>query len=140
MNVSRETMLKQRDLTRTLKVPQPWWVCEGVPGRLPCPASRASACCRAARAPSRAARQTPFSSTYSCVIDPAARVSARAGLGSGGWSLTLHARSAGLRARSFPWARRQGLSWEKSQSRELRRPDLYCNPSAAFSAPRASAP
>lgn len=82
MNVSRETMLKQRDLTRTLKVPQPWWVCEGVPGRLPCPASRASACCRAARAPSRAARQTPFSSTYSCVIDPAARVSARgAGLG-----------------------------------------------------------
>lgn len=133
-------MLKQRALARTRKVPQPWWACEGVPGKLPCPASRASACCRAARTPSRAARQTPFSSTYSCVIDPAARVSARAGLGSGGWSLTLHAQSAGLQARSFPWARRQGLSWEESQSPELRGPDLDRNPSAAFSAPRASAP
>lgn len=130
----------QRGLARTRKVPQSGWVCEGVPGRLPGPASRASARCRGARAPSPAARQTPFSSTYSCVIDPAARVSARAGLGSGGWSLPLLARSAGLRARSFPWARRQGLSWEESQSREIRRPDLHCNPLAAFWVPWASAP
>lgn len=76
-------MLKQRDLARTRKVLQPLWVCEGVPGRLPCPASRASACCRAARVPSLAARQTPFSSTYSCVIDPAARVSSARGAGLG---------------------------------------------------------
>lgn len=55
-----------------------------------------------------------------------------------GWALaacpslcTRRARPAGAlgseRAHSLRRARRQGLSWEESQSRELRGPDLGCN-------------
>lgn len=59
-------------------------------------------------------------------------------------SLTLHApsaprRSAGLRARSLPRARRQGLSREESQGWQPCGPDLDSEP-ASFPAPRPQRP
>lgn len=88
---------------------------EGVLGLEPQP----SASPPAASAQSRAQKQTQFSSTYTLVIDPAARVSVRAGLGSGRQSLPLHAQSAGparaqSRAPNYPgdggggWGARSG--------------------------------
>lgn len=114
-------------------------------------------CCRAANARSRAPEQTHFSSTYSGVIDLAATVSARAGLGSGSRSRPLHTPSAGRAGAESPAptavitprrgrgcggrSARQAGSRARAQRRLRGQPRAAtrCRP-AAFSAPPATAP